>query len=147
MTNSLPAIPNPLAAILSFLLEQEGIQAIVSNRVYGESLPDEDINLMPRSCLVVAASPGYPSGSAMTKRKLYDLYVDVKCYGESAYEATQLFFVVHHYLIHLERKVQGNTLLHSVVAETSLTQLRDADGDWPLSFGTFIVLAALEPVS
>lgn len=140
-------IPNPLAAVIAYLAGDTDVAALAAARVYGESLPDGQAGAMPRACVVIAASPGAMPVVGRSRLPLYPLRFDAKCYGESAFEATQVFFAVHQALVTLDRVVVGDALLHDVIADTSMMQLRDADGKWPLCFASFTVLAATQAVS
>lgn len=140
-------IPDMLAALRLYLLADTEVAALVSTRVYNETLPEADNVAMPRKTIVLRESGG-PGGFMPHIGKDR---VDIRCYAESTYEARHVYRAVYDSLRYgLTRSVQGSTLLHTAMPESgplSLVETGGGNGDWPFVLSSWLVTVAHVPVS
>lgn len=132
-------VPNVVGALVAALLTDADVLALSGGRVFGGELPETEAASMPRAAVVLTPSGGLPSYGV---DYLGRTRLDVRCYGGTQREGFLLDQAVHAYLKHNLRKSSVNTLVHAVSPESGPFLLRDADAKWPLTFRTYIVLAA-----
>ncbi len=133
------AIPNPLAAIVAFLQADATVTSEVGTRVYGAELPPSEATAMPRKTIVVQAAGG-PSDRSRIRHQI--IRVDVKGYGTTPTTAWDVYYAAYDALKQMGRTKQGTVLLYDAIPVGGPIQLRDADLEWPLLFGTFIISAS-----
>lgn len=138
--------PDYLGALKTALLLDGAITAASGGHVYIGELPRETAGgvafstLMPRTAVLVQPAGG---GVERGHAKLAYPRIDVRFYGKTPNEGWRLMLVVHDYLKALTRKVAATSstgeraLIHSVTPVSHGTQLRDADGDWPMTLRTY----------
>lgn len=131
--------PNVIAALVALLKADTAVAAIAGTRVYGGELPEADAPFMPRAAVVITPSGGERENGV---DYLTRPHIDVRSYGATQREGWLLDQAVHDYLKHNLRKSAANTLVHSVSPDTGPFLMRDADGQWPMTFSTYRVLAA-----
>lgn len=135
-------IPDALPAVRSFLLANTGVAAQVGTRVYAEYLDASQNASMPRK-VVVLKSTGGPGGilPAIGRQR-----VDIRCYGETVYEARKVYRTVYDAMRYsLSRVAQGDTLLHQALPESeglSLIETGGGNGDWPFIQSSWLVTVA-----
>lgn len=131
--------PNLIAALVSLLKADATVLALSGGRVFGGELPEAEAANMPRAAVVITPSGGLPERGVdfLTRPR-----IDVRSYGATQREGYALDQAVNAYLKHNLRKSATNTLVHAVSPESGPFLLRDADAKWPLTFRTYIVLAA-----
>ena len=133
-------LPDPLAAVVSFLNADAGVIAQVAGRVYGAELEDSETVNMPRKAVVVKPTPG--AGFRVGYMEIGSNNYDIWCFGASPHEAGQVRLAVYEALKFLNREEANNTLLHWAQEIGGVMSLRDPDTDWPVQLQTFQVLAA-----
>lgn len=131
-------IPDALEAVRGFLLSQQDIIAQVGVNVYGVELPRELNESMPIRVVVLRPSGG-PGDSGTLP--LGESRYDVRCYGETPYDANLVHRLVSWSLKYMRRTVQGETFVHSATMESGPIALREPDGDWPFVFSAWLVKA------
>ena len=138
-------IPDPIVALTSYLKLDQDVSDLAGDRVFGAELPDSENAHMPRKTVVVRRAGGglLITGGYM---RLGDLRVDVFCYGETPYLASQLGRAVQEALKQMRRNTQGDALLHWAVMSGGPISLRDPDAEWPLDFSSWQVLASEQEV-
>lgn len=133
------AFADLVGSLRYYLLLDGPVSAAVGTRVFGEELPESEINNMPRPCTVLRSSGGPGMGGYA---RIGNYRVDVRCYGETPYRAKQVWFAVYNALKHMPRTNSNGVLVHSARPEVMPIHMREPDTDWPLTFGSFLVLAA-----
>lgn len=145
-------IPDVVSALRLLLRNDADVVAILTDatRVYAGEMPAAEASAQSaahgRPAVVISAAGG-PGDRGYVK--IARTRVDIRAYGGSPFEATRLSNEIHETLKALSRqRIAGGapaitpTLIHSVMAESGPTPLRDADGDWPMTLRTYEVLAA-----
>lgn len=136
-------IPDPLVAVRIYLLADAGVAALASTRVFAAELPSAEASEMPRATVVIAAAGGGgASPGARSHVPVGGVRIDVKCYGASPAEASELHYATLSALKTIGRTFVDGTLLHSCVVEGGPFSLREPDVDWPLVLSTYQLLAA-----
>jgi len=138
-------IPDPLAAVVSYLLADTEVQAQVGLKVFGAELPPLNTLgfTMPVKCMVVAYAGGTAIGPGARSKVPLGLYrMDVKAYGGTPFEASAVYLAAMDRLVRtLERSVErGTTLLHNAVVAGGPIGLRDGDLDWPMVLSTYEIM-------
>jgi len=137
------AIPNPLEAVVDFLLNDAGVVDLVSTRVYFAELPRADTKLAPRAAVVVSASGGGGTGAGdRSFIPLTKMRMDVRAYAATPYACWAIHLAVLDALKNLSRAVETATLLHCATVTGGPLQLRDGDLDWPLVLSVYDVIVA-----
>ncbi len=132
--------PDYLGALRTALLLDGAVTAAAAGRVFVAELPDGEAASMPRVAVLIQPAGGLPERG---RTKLAYPRIDVRCYGRTPNEGWRLMLVVHEYLKALTRKVAAasstgeRALIHDVSAVSHGSQLRDADGDWPMTLRTY----------
>lgn len=135
--------PDPIEALVAYLRADPQVAALTAGRVYGAELPLQEAALMPRKALVVTAAGGGAVGpGARSYLAVGTVRMDVRCYGETQYEAMRVFRAVHGALKGLRRHPQGPMLLHAAYEEAGPLQTREPEVGWPLVLSVWEVLVA-----
>ena len=123
---------DPMAAVRSILLADSGVTGQVSTRVYGDELPGSQNQQMPRKCVVLSYSGGGSLGPGARSYVPWGVTrMDVRSYGATPYEASQVRNAVHMVLKFLRRTVAASTVVHGVTVSGGPLTLRDPDTGWP----------------
>lgn len=141
------AFPDPLAALRTFLKQDQAVSDLVGGRVFAFELPDKENKSMPRAAVVLRQTGGGVFIGGSTYLRLGDTRVDASCYGATAWEASQVSLAVHTALKQMRRNTQGNVLLHWCNPSGGPTNLRDPDAEWPFVLTVWQVLAAEQEVA
>lgn len=138
-----------LVGIVGFLLADAGVAGLVSTRVYGAELPDSvaaavNEDGMPPKCVLVQSVP-FTSSLARGNVSAGVTMKDLKCYGETSYEARRVYIACRDALKGMTRvKVAGVSLYAAVPGASA--DMREPGSNWPLCFSTFELLAAEQGV-
>lgn len=110
----------------------------------GGDLPKRVTALMPTRAILVTPSggPAATGDTVPTEMKR----VDVRCYGRTAHEAYTLAVIVELELKAWTRSVTTDHLVYGFTRTSGPVQMRDPDGDWPMSIVSFLVRVADERV-
>ena len=134
-------IPDPIAALIQWLLADSDVSTAVSNRVYGPELPEQETKNQPRAALVIKSGAGQmlPRGCA----RLGDPIIEAWAYGASTGEINTISLLVYQKLkFELVRQEINNTLLHSAVPINQPVSFRDPNTNTPARMQSFQLLAA-----
>lgn len=146
----MPAIPDHLAALRTFLISDAGVAAATGgagsgSRVFAGQLPEKFVasGLMPTGAVLITAAGGLGTFGG-GYQQFGDRRVDVRSYGASPHSANDLWRVVHPALKNLARELIGDPacLLHWARPAGGPLPLRDPDKDWPFVLSTWQVLSA-----
>jgi hypothetical protein len=137
-------VTDALGALVAYLLAQPEVGAEVGTRVYGQTLPNEDADHMPRKCIVIrnAGGPGSPNTVRLENGRF-----DVWSYGLNFDESGELRRVVYEALMAIDRTVQGDTLIHAATPVSGVISVKDPEGQWPVDIETWSVLTATTAVA
>lgn len=136
------AVPDPVAAFVSFLKDDPDTVALVGTRVYGGELPTPVQKQMPLRCVVLQPSGGGASGRGWLT--VLGLRLDVRCYATRPDEAMAVYLAVHGALKQMRRNVQDGTVLHWAAPVSSAMSLRDPDAEWPFVLSVWETLSGEE---
>lgn len=135
--------PDAVVALVAYLRADTQVAALAAGRVYGAELPPQEAAQMPRKAVVVTAAGGGTTGpGARSYLPLGTVRVDVRCYGETQYEAMKVWRAVHGALKRLGRCPQGEALLHAAYEEAGPLQTREPEVGWPLVLSVWEALVA-----
>ncbi len=136
-----------IGALVTFLNTGD-VNTLTGGRVYGGDLDEAEVPNMPRAALVVAYAGGGTLGvGANSYLRVGEIRVDLRCYGETPYEADRIHRAAHGLMKHMRRDVVSSVLLHHAVNSGGPLQLRDPKTDWPFVLRTYMVTAAETAVS
>lgn len=127
-----------LAALIVHFKTVGAITALVSTRIFGGRLPEDEISDMPRKCIVLRYSGGYESFRTHREQQPRVL---IFCYGEDYYEAGKVDGAVADALIAIGRLDVNNTLIHSVGYSGGPRQIVEPDSGWDCVTRSAIVRA------
>jgi len=134
-------IVDPVAGLLAVLTGDADVTNLVGSRLYGVRLPDDEAAGQPRKALVIAygggATPSYASGSAPFNA----FRVDLRCYGETHYEADRVLRTAGDVMRRLGRGVHSDAVLHWAQPAGGPQPLFDAQTDWPVMVRSYQVFA------
>lgn len=137
---------DPVLGIITKLKANASIAGMVAARVFGDELPGSETASMPRKCIVVE-----PAGGSQSFGRAYQDYsdgrFDIRCYGETPYQAGVLARAVHTAMKHLDREVHAGVLLHWAIRSGGPLSLRDPDANWPFRFESYQVLASEKEIA
>lgn len=128
-----------IAGLIAVLKADAGVAALAGERIFGEELPEDQAQHMPRPCVVLQPSGGAPGGGGYMKHTAQR--VDALSYGRTRGEASQLRRAVFACLKQLRRVTAetsaGGVLIHWVEDAGGYLTGRDPDADWPIAFQSF----------
>ena len=134
-------VPDPIAAMIVWLLADADIALAVGTRVYGVELPKEETPGQPQKSIVVkpGAGPMVRMGCARLGARVMEFWA----YGGSPGEAGALSLLVYQKLkFELDRVDINNTLIHDAVPVSQGVALRDPDTNWPFQMQSFQITVA-----
>lgn len=138
------SLPDPIAALVEYLAADAVVAALVTGRVYGESIPRDQASAMPRAAVLLTPAGG--SGLRSFSKFFYQV-VDVRTYGATAIEAEQLQLACLDALRGLERSVHQTAVLYRAAMQSGVFPLLDTEAGWPGRFSTWEVATTLTGVS
>lgn len=131
-----------MTGILTYLKADAGVAAQVGTRVYGEEVPDGEVNSMPRKALLVQSTVGGfpPRGYGQYNRR----GIDIRCYGDGYVEAFAVYRAAYEALKYMERNTQGAAMLYKAWEAGSPMALREPVGEpgWPMYLQSWTVMVA-----
>lgn len=136
------SMPDGLLPIETFLKADAPVAALVTGRVFGFVLPEDEAGDMPRKCVVLAPAGGRSLGpSARSYSGFGTLRVDVKHYGETANEAYKVELAVWEAMKFSRRYgVAGEGGIFWATVEGGPTgPLHEPDVQWPFFLTTYLV--------
>lgn len=134
-----------MGAIRDWLAAQSAISALVSTRLYGNSIPrsviEAEDTFTPSKMLVVRQAGGLGRAD---RQALDQQSFNILCYGETDLEADKVRRQVWDAFRTLSRVRQGGVLIHHVNPTGGPVPSRDPDIVWPIVSQSFTALAATE---
>ena len=124
-------IPDPTVALMEVLKQDSRVADRTEGRVFGQELPANQASHMPRKCIVVTDTAGGidPWGNSYVRAA--GSRFDVRCYGETPYEAMRVQRAAAEALKHHRPGNYADVLLWSITPLTTPSVLRDPDASWP----------------
>lgn len=116
-----------MAALIIHLKTITAITTLVSTRIWGGRLPEDQIADMPRKCIVLRYAGGYERFRTHREQQPRIL---IFCYGEDYFEAGKVDAAVADELIDISRLTVNNTLIHSVGYAGGPRQEVEPDAGW-----------------
>lgn len=139
--------------VIEFLQSDTDVFELAGPRVYGRELGggrvgrdlDDVINAMPQKCIVVAPAGGLGQGPGpgTTARRAVNR-VDVKCYGETPYQADALHDAVYRAMTGRRRFEAGGMRLVNPYPVGGPVPGRDGQAAWPYTLSVYTVAADYE---
>jgi hypothetical protein len=135
------AAVDPVAAIRALLLADADTHALVGDQGVVDEIDEAIAPSMPKAIIVLKPSggPGSPGGG-------YQQYgasrIDLICYGATLYESYHVYLAVYGMLKHLHRVVSQGVLIHSATPQSKGSTARDPLNQWPVTYSSWVVLAA-----
>ena len=135
---------NITEAVCLMLRENAEISVDLDARVYGAEITPAEVRAQPRPAVVVTASGlGANVGNSSDVKSISGRF-DVRCYGESPYEADQVHNAVHDAMKSMRRKRFGATVLQTAEVSGGPLAGRDGYAHWPYTVGSYIVSATID---
>ena len=136
---------NITAAIVQYLAEDGRVSRLAGSRVYGSEFPEREAAAMPQKLAVVTASGGLGSGAGTSSRTPWTQNrVDIRCYGETPYQADILHGAVYRAMVELHLHEREDIRLSDAVISGGPLPGRDLNADWPYTIGVYTVSAVYE---
>jgi hypothetical protein len=143
----MPDVPaDPIGALVSVLLADSDVAALVGTRGFGGELPPGETAAMPRAAFVMRASGGTPLTSG-SFAEVEAQRIDVYAYGATARQAAQLADLIALKLRRIERTVEDGTLIHWVKSAGGYSSGREPETDWPRAWRSFQIFFALVQIT
>ena len=133
------AIPDCVAAVVSFLKTDTAVAGIAGMQIYGAELPEYRNTDQPSPTAVVLR----PSGSLGLfggYLECADQRIDCYNYAPTARDSFALHLAVHGALKQMRRNVQGQTVLHWAKQSGGPVWQRDPVTEWPMTFVSWQVM-------
>lgn len=132
-----------IQSLISICTNDTDISALAGTRVWGQELGKSESDNMPRYNVVLKMA-GLGGGIGdRDYRPVMEVRVDIFNYGATIIKATNLHRQTHDTFKAINRKFQGDTLIHWAHRTAGPIYLRDPDGSpgWPLVVESWNVLA------
>lgn len=134
-------IADPITTLRAYLVTQTTVTDVVTTRVFGEELPGDEAQNMPREAIVLATSGGRVRLGAASNMDVGNYSIAVRCYHKTLYEARALDRIVYEAMMAINRwAVVGQGGLHYAVQDSGPFVMRDPDTDWPFALSTYNVM-------
>ncbi|MBN9393434.1 MAG: DUF3168 domain-containing protein [Chloroflexi bacterium] len=128
--------PDPMLALIAYLLADTDVASLAGARVYGAELPEGASQpVLPPTVLIQDAGGLGDRGYS----DQYNWRVDVFAYGPDPEQAKQLQMACIGALRKLERRVVNGTMLYSASKEAGPNPGRSQTSLWPFSFSVWSV--------
>lgn len=129
-------IQDGLGAVIAYLKAQSDISALLSTRVFGMELPEDEAVSMPRKAIVIRLAGGIGEDSYADTFKLR---LDFFNYGETTFAARKTWRTLKPILRDMERNITSATMLYNALHSAGPVQFRDPDGKWPVVLDTWVI--------
>lgn len=134
-----------LKAIIAFLNTSADVVALVGARIYGDEVPQAELQRQePRKFVVIESAGGIDQ---TYYKRITRPRFDVWAFGETYYEAGRVERAVFEALKLLDRVTISNTLLHGVTLSGGPMIDRHPATSWPAKWRAVVVFADERVVS
>lgn len=132
-------------AVRTFLAADSATNTITGGRIYGGSLPDDELGNQPRAALILRRAGGGVMGNG---QQTGDKRLDIHAYGADEKQASDVFDAAYEALKYrLRRQLIGNVLIHYANVSSDGADGHDPQTGWPITIGSFNLLVAEVPAS
>lgn len=128
-----------LAAMVSILRADATLAALVSTRVYGVRLPDDQSVHMPRNAVVLSRAGGGLGPGNRSYVPVLNTRIDMRAYGVTDYGAMQVWEAAHRVLKNWRPGVAASTYLYPIVVEIGPVDLLEPEVNWPIVLSSYQV--------
>ena len=140
-------IPDPLTAVVAFLLGKTPITNLVDTRVYGEEIPEDLVPTVSdgatiQQTVVIKRSGMGRSVGDNSRIKFSRPRFDVFSYGETPSEAASLDLACYEALKQMVPHTEGACRMFDAALVAGPISLREEDTQWPFTFRTYLVAVA-----
>lgn len=139
-------IPDVTVGLIAYLKADSTLNALVGGRIFGHELPAVEASQMPRKSVVLTDTAGGSDPWSSTYVRATGSRIDVRCYGETPYEAMRVHRLVYPLMKHLRAHNRGEIRLYAVKPLTSASALRDPDTRWPFVLIFYNALYSEKPI-
>ncbi len=129
------------AAVIAILKADTDTAALVGTRVFGDELPRDETDDMPRKAVVISPAGGAALSYTTATLPLEAQRLDVFCYGETLFQAEAVRRAVYGALKAVEREIAANVLVHWIRPAGGAMAGRDPNADWPVKWNSWQLLA------
>ena len=133
---------DPVAALVRFLKTDTDTTGMTSTRIYGGEVPIDENDNMPRPTIVIRPAGGGLLPISSSYVGVYDIRVDVYCYGTTPNQGFRLYRCVAGALKQMKRNQQGKTLLYWARTSSGAVPMVDKPTEWPFTYSSWQVLFA-----
>lgn len=124
-----------VAAVRQMLLDDAAISALVTDRIWGGSLPRSEDASMPRKNIVISRGGKAPSAGTNSYIGIQRVRLDIRCYGEDPFEAGTVYRHVDAFLKAVVPQTvdlaDGGVRVHNAIESMGGIDMVDPDTDWP----------------
>ncbi len=141
------AIPDPLVAVVAFLLDEGTVSEFVDTRVFGAEIPADLVetisngSTIEQTVLIKRVGLGRSVGDN-SRIKFSRPRFDVFSYGETPHRASILDLACYEALKQMEPHTEGLCRMFDAVLVAGPIDLREEETQWPYSLRTYIVSVA-----
>lgn len=136
--------PDPLAALVGYLLADADVAGLAGTRIYGGELPDESSQpTLPPTVVLQDAGGRYPRSNSQQ----YTALVDVRSYAPTPIETKQLDLACTTALNRLARTIVNGTVLFSAIKEDGPRPGRSQTSLWPFSLSVWSIETSFQEVN
>lgn len=130
-------IQDGIGALITYLTAQSAISTLLGTRVFGLEVPASEADDMPRKAIVINNAGGIGEASSID---VYQHRFDFICYGETPFEAYEVWRTLRTELRDMERNVTSSTFLYNAVHSAGPFSFRDQPTTWPVTIDTWLVM-------
>ncbi len=140
-------IMDVMVATIALLKQDADLDVLVGARIWGDKMPIEEANAVPRGNIVVRHVPSASLGPTGGYVELQMNSYDITCYGKTPKEAKDIYLEVYRILKHARRQVIVETLIHSFTQIMSPRSFVDPDIRWDAIISGWNSLASEKQVA
>lgn len=131
-------LPDVLVGIRQYLLTDADVASLVSERIFGEELTPEQAAAEVQKCITLKTAGGLGNQSPLDVNRTR---IDVRCYGESPYEARQVYLTVYSALKGMASHIETDIKLLSAYHDGGPYSMRDPDTRWPFTLSSWMIMS------
>lgn len=134
-------ITDAKGALIAHLKTDTDLSALVGTRIFGDELPRDEADSMPRKAVVISPNgggfPTFAQGTMPLNVQGYDVF----CYGETLFQAEAVRRAAFGALRAMIRVTITSVLLHWARPAGGASSGRDPVTDWPVVWNSWQVMA------
>ncbi len=134
-------ITDSKGALIAHLKTDTDLSALVGTRIFGDELPRDEADSMPRKAVVLTPSggsmPPYTQATMQLEAQTYDVF----CYGETLFQANAVRRAVQGALRAIQAITKSSVLLHWARPAGGSISGQDPVTNWPVVWNSWQVLS------